>query len=72
MPIYEFHCDKCESDYDLLVRSAKDEAENACPSCGSREVTRLLSTFGVGNAQIKDCEVGDSGGCGTGACPRCV
>ena len=42
MPLYEFHCRSCDSEFERLVRSG-DLVE--CPSCQSKEVDRLLSTF---------------------------
>jgi putative FmdB family regulatory protein len=40
VPIYEFRCGSCGTRFEELV--ARD-ASAACPSCGSREVERLLS-----------------------------
>ncbi|MDZ4865207.1 MAG: zinc ribbon domain-containing protein, partial [Gemmatimonadota bacterium] len=40
MPIYEYHCAKCASDFELLVRG---ETVIACPDCESRKVERLMS-----------------------------
>ena len=44
MPIYEYHCPKCESKFELLRSMSKmDDAAN-CPKCeGSSE--RILSRF---------------------------
>ena len=44
MPIYEFHCGKCERDSELLVRSA-DWKGTKCPHCGSPKLTKKLSVF---------------------------
>ncbi len=40
MPLYDFHCDACDKQFELLVRSA-DVA--ACPSCGTSAIRRLIS-----------------------------
>jgi putative FmdB family regulatory protein len=42
MPIYEYHCKKCEYSFDKLVLS-KDSAVH-CPLCAG-EVKKLMSTF---------------------------
>jgi len=49
MPIYEFHCEKCGADSELLVRSAKSK-RTACPQCGSTRLTKKLSVFASGAA----------------------
>jgi putative FmdB family regulatory protein len=50
MPLYEFHCNKCETEFEELVLSSKPEALTtvACPECGSRKVTKKVSTFASG------------------------
>src|SRR5581483_7833243 len=44
MPIYEFHCGKCEKDSEILVRSS-DWKGTPCPHCGSTKLTKKFSTF---------------------------
>jgi putative FmdB family regulatory protein len=44
MPIYEFHCEKCERDSEILVRSS-DWKGTACPHCGSKKLAKKFSTF---------------------------
>ncbi len=44
MPIYEFHCAKCEKDSEVLVRSS-DWTGTKCPHCGSEKLTKKLSVF---------------------------
>jgi len=44
MPIYEFHCGKCERDSEILVRST-DWKETGCPHCGSKKLSKKFSTF---------------------------
>ena len=47
MPLYEFSCAKCGTEFEELVRSSKPEAiaEVACPTCGSHKVKKKVSTF---------------------------
>ncbi len=42
MPLYEFHCDACNSDFELL-RRVSDESQPTCAECGSVEVRRVVS-----------------------------
>jgi putative FmdB family regulatory protein len=65
MPLYEFKCGSCGRSFEDLVRRAEDEAEVACPSCGARKVTRLLSAPALGWLQAAGVS-SDGGGCGGG------
>jgi putative FmdB family regulatory protein len=40
MPIYEYTCQSCGSQFELLVRSKKAPA---CPSCNSKQLERMIS-----------------------------
>ncbi len=55
MPIYEFDCPHGCPPFERLVRSAAAVAEVTCPACGSREVTRRLSTFAATGQGGPDC-----------------
>ena len=44
MPIYEFHCEKCARDSEILVRSS-DWKGTACPHCGSKKLSKKFSVF---------------------------
>ena len=44
MPLFEYRCPACDSEFELLIRGS---AEPACPSCGSTSLERLISSFGV-------------------------
>ena len=49
MPIYEFHCEQCERDSEILVRSA-DWKGTKCPHCGSSKLDKKFSTFAAAGA----------------------
>jgi putative FmdB family regulatory protein len=40
MPLYGYHCTKCDSEFELLVGSADVPV---CPSCGGDKLERLMS-----------------------------
>jgi putative FmdB family regulatory protein len=42
MPIYEYAC-TCGERFEELVARSSQQADVACPACGSREVARQLS-----------------------------
>ena len=45
MPIYEYRCQSCGAKTSHLVLSPSRQPELECQSCGSLELTRLVSTF---------------------------
>jgi putative FmdB family regulatory protein len=49
MPIYEFHCEACERDSEILVRST-DWKNSKCLHCGSTKLAKKFSTFASANA----------------------
>jgi len=65
MPIYEFHCDQCEHDSEILVRSA-DWKGTKCPHCGSVKISKKFSTFAAAGAGEKS--AGQKSGGGGGHC----
>ncbi len=40
MPIYEYVCDNCGQEFEVLVRG---QEKPACPSCGQSRLTKNLS-----------------------------
>jgi putative FmdB family regulatory protein len=69
MPILEYRCGSCEKKAEFIVL-AGDRAAAAvvCPACGSRKMSRLLSTFSA-HAASGDSGVGKTDTmCGDGPC----
>ena len=69
MPIYEFHCEKCARDSEILVRSA-DWQGTKCPHCGSAKIAKKFSTYASAGAGEKSTSPKSGGGGhgGGGAC----
>ena len=70
MPIYEFHCEKCDKDSEILIRSGEWKGTR-CPHCGSAKLAKKLSVFASssGNAaEAPSCSgrPKSCGMCGTG------
>lgn len=65
MPVFEYKCAKCETKFEVFHKSTVNQEEVACPKCGSKEITKLFSTFAasVGTSHSH----GDS--CASGSCP---
>jgi putative FmdB family regulatory protein len=51
MPIYEYRCEDCGRRVTLLIRRPDQEAEAACPRCGSRRLNRLWSRFAIARSE---------------------
>jgi putative FmdB family regulatory protein len=50
MPIYEYTCKDCDSQFEKFVRSMTASAEVTCPNCGGAHVKKGWSVFGTGNS----------------------
>jgi len=65
MPIYEFHCEQCGRDSEILVRST-DWKGTTCPHCGSERLVKQFSVFASasgGDADAPSCGSGSGSGC---------
>lgn len=73
MPLYEYHCEVCESRFELRRTTADSAAPATCPA-GHGQVRRLLSVFatagrsGSGPAPMSIPGGGGGGGCCGGGC----
>jgi putative FmdB family regulatory protein len=70
MPIYEFHCEKCERDSEILVRSS-DWKNSECPHCGSKKLSKKISTFAAAGVNESSTGKKSSGGHGCGGACSC-
>ena len=71
MPVYEYECEACEEQFELLIRSAGEKA--VCPHCQSKKLTRLFSTFAAhsdaGQPECAKSCPSASASCAEKACP---
>ncbi|MCD6162560.1 MAG: zinc ribbon domain-containing protein [candidate division Zixibacteria bacterium] len=69
MPIYEYNCKQCNSDFEELVRGNE---ETVCPSCGSSEIEQKLSVCGFKCSSVFVGSTGSScSGCTKNSCSGC-
>jgi putative FmdB family regulatory protein len=47
MPIYEYACDDCGTQFEKFVRSVTSVVEVKCPECGGLNVRKGWSVFGT-------------------------
>ena len=64
MPLLEYRCGSCAKTAEVLVLAGDAPAKAECPSCGSDEMRRLLSTFAARASAGREADPG----CGAGAC----
>ena len=55
MPLYEYRCQQCGEEFERFVRSFLAAGEVTCPACGSRQVERLISVFGLSARSSGSC-----------------
>jgi putative FmdB family regulatory protein len=67
VPLYEYACRGCARTFEALVR--RDEPPS-CPTCGSHELTRLLSVVSVGGRAENTGPMPGGAPCGTCGDPR--
>lgn len=72
MPLYEYHCESCEHDFEKRRAIQEADAPLQCPTCESKEVTRKLSLFiALTKSDAGTQSLGDGGGCGCGGACAC-
>ncbi|HPA13849.1 MAG TPA: zinc ribbon domain-containing protein [Desulfobacterales bacterium] len=72
MPIYEYHCEKCDRNFECLVFG---QERPECPSCHSKSVNRLISACrfiskGGGGETVKT-SASSCSGCNAASCAGC-
>lgn len=78
MPIYSYLCKKCGAITDILEGVNQQGQELRCKNCGSSQIVKQFSSFGVGKTTNSDASsTCPSGSCsmmppsGGGCCPGC-
>ncbi|MBN1439980.1 MAG: zinc ribbon domain-containing protein [Anaerolineales bacterium] len=76
MPLYEYVCEACRREFELLRPMNEADAPTACLSCGGTRIRRKLSVFhaqsdgksvaGTNAPSCSDCAGGSCGSCGLG------
>jgi len=65
MPIYSYVCKDCDEKFDLLVGVTAEKEELKCKKCGSKNITKEISSFGVGKSSGSSSD----SSCPSGTCP---
>lgn len=68
MPMYEYVCQSCGHDFEILQRMGEGAAGLACPKCGEERVEKQFSTFASsGNSTTASAGFSPGAGCGGGS-----
>jgi putative FmdB family regulatory protein len=68
MPLLEYRCSDCGKKTENLVLAGEKERRPVCASCGSKKVTRVLSTFAAQSSTPSKGGFDAATACGGGAC----
>jgi len=48
MPIYEFECEKCKKQFEVVTLSLSEKPKAACPACKSKKTRKMISRVSKG------------------------
>ena len=73
MPIYEFVCEVCRNEFDLMRPMDQADAPAKCDSCGSRKTKRKISLFNArsGGKAVTGTSTPSCSTCAGGSCSTC-
>ena len=57
MPIFEYHCNACDKEFEKLV-FANDKETVKCPACSSTQVTKKMSASSFMGTSMGTCASG--------------
>ncbi|MBF0540810.1 MAG: zinc ribbon domain-containing protein [Nitrospirae bacterium] len=68
MPMYEFSCNNCKADFELLMRGSM---KPVCPECKATDVRKKLSVFGMSGISKQTSSGSNCGSCHKSSCSSC-
>ena len=51
MPIFEYHCNDCGTEFEVLERSNNTDKPAECPSCGTHDTKKRFSAFATAGTE---------------------
>ena len=66
VPIYEYTCADCKTDFDKLVKLSDANVKQDCPECGGRHTQKKLSSFATSGGSTGQGAAASSCGSGGG------
>lgn len=72
MPLYEYHCESCDRDFERRRPFKEADAPIQCPECQGAQVTRKVSLFFAITKNSSSASTFSGGGCcGSGGACAC-
>ncbi|HUZ89592.1 MAG TPA: zinc ribbon domain-containing protein [Candidatus Acidoferrales bacterium] len=72
MPIYEYRCEACSSQFDVLTGFDNRQEAGVCPVCASARTTVQVSTFAAAMGSNSEFAMdAGGGGCACGGACSC-
>ncbi len=70
MPLYEYHCEDCDTTFELRRALSTSDDPAQCPTCEKENVTRQVSLF-MSFSKASDGTRSLGGGCACGGACAC-
>jgi len=72
MPLYEYRCPDCGTEFDALRDMSKADMSIECPKCGNEGARRLISLFSaVGDEGVVTGSSSSCASCSSSSCATC-
>jgi putative FmdB family regulatory protein len=69
MPIFEYHCNECDKDFEILILG---DQEASCPDCTGKNLSKMLSTFShKSEGEFSSSKGSSCDTCGATSCATC-
>lgn len=68
MAVYEYRCQDCGSNYDVLHLGKEKQEDIVCPQCESTNYKKLLSVFSASSGTASAVDTSSMPSCASGAC----
>ena len=70
MPIYEYHCNQCNQEFEKLVYNTSEKI--TCPKCKGKKIQRIMSAFAFSSGgKLKSTASSSCGTCSSSSCSTC-
>jgi len=66
MPIYEYQCNECGSEFEKMVRFSEADRSQSCPTCQSQDTRKKISVFASHGSSPGGSSVSSGSSCSSG------